>query len=80
MFGKDNAFNVFRKVIMMAVLGILVGIILGLGFGVLIAWIASLFAGELAYNSVPLVAGAFLGMGTGAILGAIFGAVLGSKK
>ena len=63
----------------MAVLGILAGIVLGLGFGVLIAWIVSFFP-QTPEAGIPLALGAFLGMGAGSVIGAIFGAVLGSKK
>lgn len=72
----------FGRVILHAFLGIASGIVFGLFFSVIIAWIS----GQL--NSVPNADGpvgnygfsSFLGMGFGSIIGAIVGAVHGSKK
>jgi hypothetical protein len=62
------------------VLGITIGIILGLGFSLIIAWIAGHIQPGNTESIPPVNIASFLGMGFGAVVGGIMGGVVFSKK
>jgi hypothetical protein len=71
-------FHTFGGIFLFAVLGIIGGIVLGLIFGLAIAWITLQIGGEFPDPNI-LNLGAFFGMGLGAVIGGIWGAIIGYK-
>lgn len=77
-FGKNKTALLFQKVVFYAFMGVIVGILLGLGFGFFIGLVTDLIGGASMQNVIPM--GTFFGMGAGAILGSTFGGVVGYNK
>ncbi len=69
----------FLEMLGFAVLGLLAGLVLGFGFGTLIAYVTSLIGGEFS-EEFPIGLGSFLGMGFGSVIGGVVGVVFGYKK
>jgi MFS family permease len=70
-------FHVFGSVFLLALVGVLAGLLMGFVFGGLIGYVTELFS---VGDGPNLSVGLFFGMGAGSVIGGVFGGIIGYKK